>query len=132
MEIALPSLTNSHHRFANSVSMGKTWCLEVVRFLTNEEEWRAAHSKRIHIGYMDAHFKTKGNAASYYNRNNPHMRPLNAHNTWSSDWDPETHLLYIVREYKGVAATVPPFDPADASAIEDGVQYQKTSVKWLQ
>ena len=33
---------------------------------------------------------------SYYDRHNPHMRWLNAHNMWASNWDPTTSLMYIV------------------------------------
>ena len=49
-----------------------------------------------HIGYMKGKFKTKKDAVSYYDKHNPHMRSLNAHNTYKSDWDPKTKLLYIV------------------------------------
>ena len=37
------------------------------------------------------------------------MRSLNAHGKWESDWDPNTHLLYIVRQDKGIIDTILPF-----------------------
>ena len=53
--------------------------------------------KYEHLGYMKAKFKTKNDACSYYDRHNPHMCSLNAHNTYKSDWDPNTKLLYICK-----------------------------------
>ena len=95
-----------------------TWCLEVVRFLTDPSEWSAAGSKLVHVGYMDAHFRTRKDAASYYDRHHAgRMRPLNGHGTWESDWDPDTQLKYIVRKWCMVATTVPPFSLEDASTV---------------
>ena len=80
--------------------------LEVVEFV--------GKGTFIHVGYMDATFRTKKDAASYYDRHNPHMRSLNAHNTWQSDWDPVTKLKYIVRRHCcNVVRTIAPFDPAE-------------------
>ena len=59
------------------------------------------NSKFVHVGYMDKIFKTKRSASDYYDQHNPHMRPLNAHKTWQSDWDTNTRLRYIVRRYYG-------------------------------
>jgi hypothetical protein len=59
---------------------------------------RDVNGKQEHIGYMKHKFKTKKEACDYYDKHNPHMRPLNAHNTYKSDWDPTTKLLYIVRK----------------------------------
>ena len=73
--------------------------------------------ENVHVGYMRAHFRTKKDACSYYDRHNKHMRSLNALNTWSSDWDPETRLYYIVRDWYGLKETVPPFDPKDEPVI---------------
>jgi len=74
------------------------YVLEVVKFITKMRK-----TKMWHVGYMDARFKTKKDACSYYDRHNTHMRSLNAFNTWTSDWDPNTHLLYIVRhERRGI------------------------------
>ena len=72
--------------------------LEVVRFVSDREEWKAKGVKKEHVGYIQARFETKEEAAAYYDRHNPHMRKLNAHGTWTSDWDHRTRLLFIVRE----------------------------------
>ena len=90
------------------------WVLEVVRFIREKEGpegWMAKGGKLEHVGYMKAKFKTKADACSYYDRYNPHMRSLNAHNTWESDWDPETNLQYIVRRDYGLIDNVPTFSP---------------------
>ena len=57
--------------------------------------------------------KTKKDAILYYDRHNPHMRSLNAHNNYKSDWDPNTKLLYILREDYGIIATIDPFSVED-------------------
>jgi hypothetical protein len=80
------------------------YVLEVVRFIKNENG-----TKLEHIGYMDVKFKTKKDACSYYDKYNPHMRTLNAHGNYKSDWDANTKLLYIVRSYYGIYASMPPF-----------------------
>jgi len=79
------------------------YVLEVIRVTTGRNE------KYEHIGYMKAKFKTKKDACSYYDRHNPHMRKLNAHNTYESDWDPDTKLLYIVRKDYMLEDTIEPF-----------------------
>ena len=85
--------------------------LEVVRFVRDRDEWMPKGGKEEHVGYMRAHFRKKKDAASYYDRHTPHMRGLNAHNTWASDWDPITSLMYIVRQDYGLIKTIPPLDP---------------------
>lgn len=40
----------------------------------------------------------------------PRMRSLNAHGTYKSNWDPQTNLMYIVREDVKFDLTVPPFE----------------------
>lgn len=87
--------------------------LEVVRFIQDQEESILKNDKFEHVGYMRAKFRTKKDAASYYDKHNPHMRKLNAHGTWKSDWDPQTSLLYIVRDDFGLNDSSPPFHPAD-------------------
>lgn len=86
------------------------YILEVQRFDGNghmiHPEW---NGKSEHIGYMNKLFKTKLDAAIYYNIHNPLMRPLNAHKKWCSDWDPNTHLRYIVREAHGEYLKISPF-----------------------
>ena len=86
------------------------WVLEVVRFITDKSEWEEKGTKFEHVGYMRSHFRTKNEAAAYYDRHNPHMRRLNAHNKWKSDWDPDTKLLYIVRKNHMIYPTITPFD----------------------
>lgn len=108
------------------------YVLEVVRFITDKDEWMAKGSKQEHLGYMRANFRTKGNAASYYDRHNPHMRGLNAHNTWESDWDPTNHLMYIVRKDYSLVQTIAPFEPADEPVvvqIENGVKIEARFLK---
>ena len=97
--------------------MDSGYVLEAVRFITNKEEWQAKNGKQEHVGYMRAVFRTKQAAASYYDRHNPHMRKLNAHNTWCSDWDPVTCLMYIVRENYGLIPSVVPFDTRDEPVV---------------
>jgi hypothetical protein len=59
---------------------------------------------------MNKVFKTKKEASDYYDKFNPHMRSLNAHNTWRSDWDPNTKLMYIVRKRFYEYLKIPAFD----------------------
>jgi hypothetical protein len=63
----------------------------------------------VHIGYMNKVFLTTKEASDYYDKFNPHMRPLNAHKTLRSDWDPKSYLRYIVREYSGEYGIIPSF-----------------------
>jgi len=103
-----------------------TWMLEVQRF--DDETWkqflkdgetsyqsqemedRHYIGKFVHVGYMKKTFRTKKAAAEYYNTHNAHMRPLNAHNTWKSDWDPVTRLRYIPCTTNGARMSVPRFE----------------------
>ena len=59
-------------------------------------EW---NYKSRHMGYMNIIFETKQDAATYYNKFNPHMPQLNNESKWCSEWDPETFLMYIIREH---------------------------------
>ena len=79
-----------------------SYILEVLEFIPGK--------KLVHVGYMDKVFPTKEEAAEYYDKHNPHARGLNAHGKWRSDWDPETHLMYIVRECYSEHRNIPPFD----------------------
>ena len=74
-----------------------SYILEVLEFIPGK--------KLVHVGYMDKVFPTKEEAAECYDEHNSHMRGLNAHGEWRSDWDPETHLMYVVLELN-----IPPFD----------------------
>ena len=96
--------------------MKTIYVLEVVKFITEREGvdgWLNKGGKFEHIGYMKAKFKTKNDACSYYDRHNPHLRKLNAHGTYKSDWDPTTKLLYIVREDRDLIETINPFSDDD-------------------
>ena len=98
-----------------------SYVLEVVRFISDKNEWMekgCAAEPGEHVGYMRAYFRTKGDAASYYDRHNPHMRGLNAHNTWKSDWDPATHRIYIVRKNHDLIQTIAPFDAEDEPVVK--------------
>lgn len=63
-----------------------------------------------HIGYMNILFSTKMDACRYYDKYNPHMRSLNGHNTWVSDWDPNTELRFLVRKYNSECLKIDPFE----------------------
>ena len=84
--------------------------LEVVRD-------RGSGKEPVHVGYMRARFNRRIDAAAYYDKHNSHMRKLNAQGTWSSNWDPSTRLLYIVRRGHEIEETVAPFAPEDEPAI---------------
>ena len=57
------------------------------------------------------------------------MRSLNAHNTYKSDWDPNSKLLYIVRKDYLINATI------DCFSIDDNTLCEGINVfikfKWL-
>tara|TARA_X000000950_G_C13905838_1_gene656801 strand:- start:2453 stop:2764 length:312 start_codon:yes stop_codon:yes gene_type:complete len=92
------------------------YVLEVLEYITEKDQDNdlKEQSRKIkHIGYMKGKFKTKKHAVSYYNRHNPHMRCLNAYNTYKSDWDPKTKLLYIVRDDCLIIPTVDCFNVDD-------------------
>jgi hypothetical protein len=95
------------------------YVLEVVKFNDNDNinDWISLGGKCEHVGYMKAKFKTKNDACSYYDRHNPHMRGLNAHKTYRSDWDPITKLLYIVREEHMLTCSIDPFDKNDLPKV---------------
>ena len=98
------------------------YVLEVCEFIKENNGWPVKH-----IGYMKGKFKTKKDAVSWYDRHNPHMRSLNAHNTYCSDWDPNTKLLYIVRDDYLINATIDCFSNNDNTVTVEGF----TKFKWL-
>ena len=103
------------------------YVLEVLEFIIEKEGEDGCivqRGKIKHIGYMKGKFKTKKDAVSYYDRHNPHMRSLNAHNNYRSDWDPDTKLLYIVRDDYLINATV------DCFSIHDNTEIN-SQYKWL-
>ena len=61
------------------------------------------------------------------------MRSLNAHNTWISDWDPDTKLLYVVREHYAEYLKIPPFNINDSPNIniigENGFHIKYPKIK---
>ncbi len=61
---------------------------------------------------MNKIFNTKQEASDYYDKFNPHMRSLRAHNSWCSDWDPNSYLMYIVRERFYEYLKIPSFEDA--------------------
>ena len=76
------------------------YVLEVLEFIPEKEGdngWLAQNGKIKHIGYMKGKFKTKKDAVSYYDKHNKHMRSLNAHNNYMSDWDKNKITLYFKR-----------------------------------
>ena len=111
------------------MSKGK-YVLEVCEFITEKDEnngWLSQGGKIKHIGYMKGKFKTKNDAVSYYDRHNPHMRSLNSHNNYISDWDPNTKLLYIVRDDYLINMNVDCFSVEDNTEIKEGFN----KFKWL-
>ena len=87
------------------------YILEVQKFNINGHndfpEW---NGKSEHIGYVNKVFETKQDASNYYDKFNPHMRSLNTHKNWRSDWDPKTGLMYIVRERFYEYLKISPFE----------------------
>lgn len=92
------------------------YVLEVLKFIDEkygDEGWLKLGTKLKHIGYMKGRFRTKKDAVLYYDKHNPHMRSLNAHNEYISDYDPNTKLLYIVRKDYIIYASIDCFDKND-------------------
>ncbi len=85
------------------------YVLEVVKYITETENLMTNYGKLKHIGYMKKKFKTKREACMYYDECNPCMRKMNMLGTYISDWDPNTKLLYIVRDDYNINETVSPF-----------------------
>jgi hypothetical protein len=69
-----------------------------------------AYPESEHIGYINKVFKTKQEASDYYDKFNPHMRLLNADKNWCSDYDPNSGLMYIVREHFYEYLKISPFE----------------------
>ena len=81
-----------------------------------------SHCECSHIGYMQKVFKQKSDAANYYDSHNKHMRPLNAHGTYQSDWDANTRLMCIVREHHKDSKPAPPAPWAPEASCTQGRQ----------
>lgn len=87
--------------------------LEVIKFIEErhgEKGWEKLGSKYLHQGYMNKKFRTRKEACKYYRNHNPHMREITEESRYRSDWDPETKLLYIVREDHWIHAGIPAFE----------------------
>jgi hypothetical protein len=82
------------------------WVLEVC---LEEHDPDDGLPSRRHLGYMKKIFRTRKEACEYYNTHNPHLRSINAHGTYKSDWDPVNHKFYIVRKFHCIKMTIPPF-----------------------
>lgn len=95
----------------STIFMKKLYILEVQKFTSGGKSEVAIAMNGIftHIGYMDKVFQNKQEACEYYDIHNKHMRSLNAYGTWSSDWDPNTSLRYVVRKFDGECRTIAPF-----------------------
>ena len=87
-----------------------TYVLEAQRYITCDERAYELNGRFEHVGYMQRLFGTKGKACKYYDVHNPHMRSMNAHGTNRSDWDPETKLRYVARQYSGECLTLSGFN----------------------
>lgn len=87
------------------------YVLEAQLFATRGRWQRAQAFNGIfrHIGYMDEVFSSFDNACAYYDEHNSHMRKINAHLNGKSDWNPDSRLRYVVREYDGETRDIPPF-----------------------
>ena len=77
-----------------------------------------------HRGYMNKIFKTKQEACDFYDIHNPNMRSLNAHNTWCSDWDPNTYLRYVVRKFNCEHMSIDSWDGTKVRKLINGVLEQ--------
>jgi hypothetical protein len=87
------------------------YILEVQKInMDGHNEYPEWNGKSEHIGYMNKVFRTKQGAGTYYDKFNPHLRPLNEDNNWCSDWDPNTFFIYIVRERFYEYLKIPPFE----------------------
>lgn len=83
----------------------KVYMLEVQRYPNNINVEKGF----VHVGYYKKCFRTKQEAAEFYDSNNKHMRKLNAHGDWRSDWDPKTYFRYVVRRCHGEFMTINSF-----------------------
>ena len=85
------------------------YCLEILRYIRDDDEAKAGGGRFEHVGYEHRvdlagirhilRFPTKKEAAQHYDENigKDGLRPLNAHNTWKSDWHPVSCLAHAVR-----------------------------------
>ena len=88
--------------------------LEVQRYEAPKAPY-TANGCFIHVGYLNKWFRTRRAAAQYYDQHNVHMRKLNAHNKWASDWDPVSKLRYVVRKLDREVRTIEGFGSQSAA-----------------
>jgi hypothetical protein len=93
------------------------YILEVQRFINVQEpNDLLLGGVTEHVGYMNKIFRTKKQACDYYNEHNPHMPQFNGAKRFGgglylcSHYDPNTNLVYVVREHYHESLTIPPFD----------------------
>ena len=100
-------------RIDTSITYVKGYTLEVQKY--TKEKWKKnpGIQKFKHKGYMQCLFRTRKQAAAYYDYWNPHLRPLNYHGTYCSQRDPDTDCRYVVRKFFRETQTIPPFDEKD-------------------
>ncbi len=85
--------------------MASGYMIEVIKYIGNRDEngnlREGITGVYEHVGYMEKLFATRKGAINYYDKHNPHMRSINAHRVklLKSDWDPETKLAYVIRDY---------------------------------
>jgi hypothetical protein len=70
-------------------------------------EW---NYKSRHVGYMNKVFETIQDACDYYNKFNICMPPLSIKRSLCSNYDPNTYLMYIVREHFNEYLHIVPFE----------------------
>lgn len=132
-------VTHTHKHDKHSINARVTetmYCLEILRYVEDENERRARNGVFAHVGYEHRvdpatgrreilRFSSMEEAAAYYDENKREygegypadwrMRRLNAHNTWRSDWHPVTKLAYAACE-DGAGVALEP-DESEMSEI---------------
>lgn len=88
----------------------KQYTLEVLRYMINDDEYKAKGAVYEHLGYMNIRFDTEIEAGIYYKVCNPHMRGIIHHPNYCSDWDPRTGLAYVPQRYVGQELNIEPFE----------------------
>ncbi len=100
-------------RVDTSSTYSRGYCIEVQEYTHDKWKRDARIQKFQHKGYMQCLFKSRRQAAAYYDFWNPHMRPINEHGTWCSARDIETQCRYIIRKFFRETQTIPPFHYKD-------------------
>jgi hypothetical protein len=76
-----------------------------------ERVFEDGHVEIQHVGYVKMIFCTIGDAVIYYETFNEHMTQSvrNVDGVYRSDFDPDTHMRYVLRAYTGEELTVARF-----------------------